>query len=50
MELPPPALRVFYDSRVEDAQDALPRYECYWSSQMAVTRRLLPALLRQDSP
>ncbi|MFK8043721.1 GFA family protein [Congregibacter sp.] len=44
--LPEPALRIFYDSRTEDANDDLPRHNGYWPSQLALTRRLLPALLR----
>lgn len=44
--LPEPKLRVFYDSRVEDVDDELPCYEGYWPSQLAITKFLLPALLR----
>ena len=43
--LPEPAMRLFYDSRVADATDGLPRHEGYLASQFAVMRRLLPRLL-----
>jgi hypothetical protein len=42
--LPPPALRLFYDKRVADVDDELPRYSGFLSSQVAATRLLLPAL------
>lgn len=40
-----PALRTFYDRRLEDANDSLPKVSGYWSSQWAVTRRFLAALM-----
>jgi hypothetical protein len=43
--LPPIAARVFYDKRIAEAEDEVPRYSGYLASQWAVTRRLLPALL-----
>ena len=43
--LPEPAMRLFYDSRLEDVNDGLPRHEGYLASQFAVMRRLLPRLL-----
>lgn len=33
--LPPPAMHIFYEKRIADIQDALPRYNGYWRSQMA---------------
>lgn len=47
MELAAPAARVFYDSRVEDAQDAIPRFSGYLSSELVIARYLLPALVRR---
>lgn len=42
-----PALHSFYDRRVEDVNDSLPKVSGYWASQWAVTRRFLSALLSQ---
>ncbi|GAB3672189.1 hypothetical protein GCM10028792_05820 [Salinisphaera aquimarina] len=44
--LPVPALPMFYDRRVGDVDDKLPRYSGYWPSQMAFSRRLLASLFR----
>jgi hypothetical protein len=44
--LPDISARVFYDMRVADVEDQVPRYSGYLRSQWAVARRLLPALLR----
>ncbi len=44
--VPAPALHIFYDSRVADIVDELPRYRGYWRSQLAFSRRLLGAMLR----
>ena len=44
--LPDSALHLFYDKRVEDADDDLPRYSGFWSSQIAGARKMLPALRR----
>ena len=45
--LPAPALHVFYDRRVADIDDALPRYDGYLRSQLAISRRLVSALLHR---
>jgi hypothetical protein len=42
--LPPPLLHLFYERRVADVTDALPRYEGYVRSQLAVGGMLLRAL------
>lgn len=42
---PPPALHAFYDRRVEDVNDSLPKRSGYWASQWAVSRRFMSALL-----
>ena len=42
--LPAPHMRTFYNRRVADASDDLPRYEGYWPSQLAITRLLLRGL------
>jgi len=46
--LPGPALHIFYDRRVADAEDSLPRYSGYWSSELALGRRLMGALLKRS--
>lgn len=43
---PPPSLHTFYNRRLADARDELPKYSGYWRSQLAFLRRLAPALLR----
>lgn len=43
--LPDPCLHIFYHRRVADAQDRLPKYEGFLSSQWAFSRRLLGALM-----
>lgn len=43
--LPDPSLHIFYHRRVADAQDSLPKYEGFLSSQWAFSRRLLGALM-----
>jgi len=45
--LPSPSLHVFYNSRVADFQDDLPRYQGYWPSQAAFMRYLVKALLKR---
>lgn len=47
MPLPEPAMRLFYDKRVADADDDLPRFSGFLASQLAASRRLLPALMRR---
>ena len=42
MPLPTPSMRVFYESRVADAHDELPRHGGFLASQLAI----LPSLLR----
>jgi hypothetical protein len=37
-ELPPVAMRAFYNRRVTDMPDNLPRHEGYWRSQIAIIR------------
>lgn len=41
--LPPPTLHIFYDCRVADAKDNLPKYSGYLPSQWAFMRRALSA-------
>ncbi len=43
--LPEPALHVFYDTRVHDVNDDLPKYSGYLSSQFAFAKRLIGSLL-----
>ncbi|MDJ0909847.1 MAG: GFA family protein [Woeseiaceae bacterium] len=43
--LPEPAAHIFYETRVCDATDDLPKYEGYWSSQLLFGRLLMKSLL-----
>lgn len=43
VQLPEPEMHVFYESRIADVADELPRYCGKWSSQLAVLRMLLRA-------
>lgn len=45
-QLPAASLRVFYNRRVQDCNDTLPRYSGYLRSQLGLLRHLSPALLR----
>lgn len=45
--IPAPALHMFYNRRVQDAQDDLPKYEGYWPSQLGTTRHLFRALMKR---
>jgi len=44
-ELPKPLLHSFYDRRVEDVDDDLPKFDGYWLSQWAVSSRFISAML-----
>ena len=44
-ELPKPLLHSFYDRRVNDVDDLLPKVNGYWSSQWAVSSRFISAIL-----
>lgn len=44
--LPPPAMHVFYNRRVADVDDDLPKYSGYWRSQMVFTAKVLGQLIR----
>lgn len=46
MVLPGPSAHIFYESRVTDAADQLPKYEGYWRSQVAFGRCLFASLFR----
>ncbi|ULQ45575.1 GFA family protein [Flagellatimonas centrodinii] len=43
--LPAPALHSFYDRRVGDVDDALPKVSGYWASQWAVSSRFMRSLV-----
>jgi hypothetical protein len=43
-ELPAPDAHIFYDRRVGDIADAVPKFSGYWASEAYVTRSLLGAL------
>lgn len=45
--LPAPSLHIFYDKRVADIQDDLPRYTGYVPSHVAVMRHLVKALFKR---
>lgn len=44
--VPEPAMHLFYEHRIAEAQDDLPKYSGYWPSQLAMIRQLLVNLLR----
>lgn len=48
--LPEPRLHIFYDRRVADAQDDLPKHAGYLPSQIAFGTTLLRALATRQSP
>lgn len=39
--LPPPRLHVFYNRRVADMADDLPKYAHYWPSQFAIAKTIM---------
>ena len=39
--LPPPQFHAFYNRRVADTVDNLPKYSHYWPSQFAITKTIL---------
>ena len=43
--VPKPALHIFYDRRLVDFDDDLPKYTGYWQSQLAFGRKLLASLI-----
>lgn len=47
VNLPEAELHSFYDRRVADVDDELPKISGYWRSQWAVSRRFLGALMRR---
>ena len=46
--LPEASLHVFYNSRVADADDDLPKYSGYWRSQFVFCRKLIAAMVRSN--
>ncbi|WP_157956580.1 GFA family protein [Dyella sp. C11] len=44
-ELPPPTHHIFYDRRVADVDDALPKIHGYWRSELAVGSLVVRGLL-----
>jgi hypothetical protein len=44
VELPAPDAHIFYDRRVADMADAVPKVSGYWASEAHVTRSLLAGL------
>lgn len=45
-ELPEPSLHIFYDRRVADATDGLPKVAGYWASETSISRMLLAGWFR----
>jgi hypothetical protein len=43
-----PAMHIFYNRRVHDANDALPKISGYWASEWAVSRALVAGMFRRD--
>ncbi len=46
--VPDPEMHIFYEKRVDDMSDDLPRYSGYLKSQWVFMKRLVGALLRKD--
>ena len=44
-ELPDPFVHIFYERRVADVADAIPKVNGYWRSEWIVGRRLVAAML-----
>lgn len=44
--LPEPTLHMFYNRRVADSDDKLPKYSGYWPSQLGMSGQLIKAMLR----
>lgn len=47
--LPEPCMHLFYEKRVADVDDALPKYQGYLKSQLAFARAIYPAWWRSRS-
>jgi hypothetical protein len=45
-DLPEPDCHIFYERRVADVDDPVPKISGYWSSEAYVTRKILDALFR----
>jgi hypothetical protein len=45
-ELPAPRRHIFYDRRVANAADSIPKLRGYWASEVYVTRTMFADLLR----
>ena len=43
-ELPAPDAHIFYDRRVADVADSIPKVSGYWASEARVTQSILAAL------
>jgi hypothetical protein len=43
-ELPTPDCHIFYDRRVADVADSVPKLDGYWASEAHVTRSILAGL------
>ena len=46
--VPEPSLHIFYDRRVADIDDPLPKFNGYWKSQLALGHRVVASLLRGE--
>jgi hypothetical protein len=46
-ELPAPDGHIFYDRRVADVADSIPKLSGYWASEAYVTRSILAGLFRR---
>lgn len=42
--LPDPSTHIFYDNRIADVEDALPKHSGYWRSELAVTSLVMSSL------
>jgi hypothetical protein len=47
--VPKPSLHIFYDRRLAEIDDDLPKFNGYWKSQLAFGHKLVASLLRGES-
>ncbi|NGY05206.1 GFA family protein [Solimonas terrae] len=47
--IPAPSLHIFYNRRLADIDDGLPKFSGYWKSQLGFGRHLLASLLRKNA-
>ena len=49
-ELPAPNAHIFYDRRVADISDTVPKISGYWASEAYVTKSILASMFGRSGP